>query len=100
MNHRWIAVKWSGRKLNILEEKKKVADNNNKKDGGSIGLLPLDKPGKACSNNARVFHAHGASLSDWCFSEFDDSLLATGAEDGLVRRIQVLYISDHSPQLL
>lgn len=23
MNHRWIAVKWSGRKSNILEEKRK-----------------------------------------------------------------------------
>ena len=53
--------------------------------GGSIGLLPLDKPGKTCSNEARVFHAHGAPVSDWEFSPFHDDLLATGAEDGMVR---------------
>jgi coronin-7 len=54
------------------------------KDGGSIGLLPINKPGKGCSETARVFHAHGSALSDWCFSDFDDSLLATGAEDSMV----------------
>ncbi|CEG71439.1 Putative Coronin [Rhizopus microsporus] len=80
VNHRWIAVKWSGH-------------------GGSIGLLPLDKPGKACSNNARVFHAHGASLSDWCFSEFDDSLLATGAEDGLIKVWKINENEDPSCQM-
>ncbi|KAG1055944.1 hypothetical protein G6F43_002125 [Rhizopus delemar] len=66
VNHRWVAVKWGGH-------------------GGSIGLLPLNKPGKGCSENARVFHAHGSALSDWCFSDFDDSLLATGAEDSMIK---------------
>ncbi|KAG2226914.1 hypothetical protein INT45_010193, partial [Circinella minor] len=60
-----LAIKWSG--------------------SGSIGLLPLDKPGKTCSNEARVFHAHGAPVSDWEFSPFHDDLLATGAEDGMVK---------------
>jgi coronin-7 len=50
-----------------------------------MGLLPLDKPGKGCSSSARVFHAHSASVSDWDFSEFNDSLLATGAEDSMVK---------------
>ncbi|KAI9011899.1 hypothetical protein CLU79DRAFT_848786 [Phycomyces nitens] len=65
-SHRWIAVKWTG-------------------NGGSMGLLPLDQPGKGCSNKAHVFHAHAAAVSDWCFSDFDDNLLATGGEDGLVK---------------
>ncbi|KAL0085171.1 hypothetical protein J3Q64DRAFT_1835582 [Phycomyces blakesleeanus] len=62
----WIAVKWTG-------------------NGGSMGLLPIDQPGKGCSSKAHVFHAHGAAVSDWSFSDFDDNLLATGAEDGLVK---------------
>ncbi|KAI8884390.1 DUF1900-domain-containing protein [Backusella circina FSU 941] len=66
VNHKYIAIKWAG-------------------NGGAMGLLPLDKPGKGCSSTARVFHAHGASVSDWDFSEFNDSLLATGAEDSMVK---------------
>lgn len=49
-----------------------------------MALLPIDKPGKTCAKEARVFHAHGALLSDWRFSPFNNDLLATGAEDGLV----------------
>lgn len=52
-----------------------------------MGLLPLDKPGKTCVNNARVFHAHAAPVSDWQFSPFDDNLLATGGEEGAVKDI-------------
>lgn len=59
-------------------------------DGGSIGLLPLDRPGKTCAKNARVFNAHAAPVSDWQFSPFDDNLLATGGEDGTVKYIVIL----------
>ncbi|KAI7865295.1 hypothetical protein BDF14DRAFT_1827384 [Spinellus fusiger] len=65
-SRQWIALKWNH-------------------GSGSMGLLSLDKVGKGCVNNATVFHAHGAAVSDWCFSEFNDSLLATGGEDGLVK---------------
>lgn len=61
-------------------------------DGGSIGLLPLDKTGKGCANETRVFQAHGgASITDWEFSPFHENLLATGAEDGMVRSYVVGY---------
>ncbi|KAG0174129.1 Coronin-7 [Apophysomyces sp. BC1015] len=40
---------------------------------------------KTCSADARVFHAHGATVSDWHFSPFDDQLLVTGAEDGMIK---------------
>ncbi|KAI9252117.1 hypothetical protein BY458DRAFT_523377 [Sporodiniella umbellata] len=66
VNQQWIATKWGGY-------------------GGSIGLLPIDRTGKDCASHSRVFQAHSSPLSDWSFSEFDDSLLATGAEDGMVK---------------
>ncbi|KAI9303340.1 hypothetical protein BJ944DRAFT_250764 [Cunninghamella echinulata] len=65
VNRTWIATKWSG--------------------PGSIGLLALDNPGKTCGKQARVVHAHGCSISDWHLSPFDDHLLATGAEDSMVK---------------
>ncbi|KAF7728011.1 hypothetical protein EC973_006776 [Apophysomyces ossiformis] len=65
VNQRWIALKWSG--------------------SGSMGLLPLAAAGKTCSAEACIFHAHGATISDWHFSPFDDHLLVTGAEDGMIK---------------
>ncbi|KAI8099038.1 uncharacterized protein BX664DRAFT_320241 [Halteromyces radiatus] len=67
-NTSWLAIKWGS---------------------GSIGLLPVDRPGKNCATEARVFHAHGASISDWHFSPFDDYLLATGAEDSMIKLWQI-----------
>lgn len=57
----------------------------NRIDGGSLGILPLGKPGKfATSEAAPLLHAHGSGITDWSFSDFDQELLATGAEDGTV----------------
>ncbi|KAG1474640.1 hypothetical protein G6F56_000236 [Rhizopus delemar] len=80
VNHRWIATKWGGH-------------------GGSIGLLSVDKPGKGCADNTRVFHAHGSALSDWCFSEFNDSLLATGAEDSMIKLWKIHEDQDPTCQM-
>ncbi|KAI8329747.1 hypothetical protein BC941DRAFT_442318 [Chlamydoabsidia padenii] len=73
-NSSWIAINWSG--------------------GGSIGLLPLDRPGKGCAAHAKVFQAHGASISDWHFSPFDEHLLATGAEDAMVKLWKIPGVDD------
>ncbi|KAG2181261.1 hypothetical protein INT43_008844, partial [Umbelopsis isabellina] len=66
-NSKWLAVKWNG-------------------SGGTLALLPVDKPGKlASTENISLLHAHGAGLTDWSFSEFDQQVVATGAEDGTVK---------------
>ncbi|CAO3703251.1 unnamed protein product [Rhizopus stolonifer] len=80
VNYCWIATEWGGH-------------------GGSIGLLSVDKPGKGCADNTRVFHAHGSALSDWCFSEFDDSLLATGAEDSMIKLWKIHEDQDPTCQM-
>ncbi|KAI9280147.1 hypothetical protein BC943DRAFT_311248 [Umbelopsis sp. AD052] len=66
-NQKWLAVKWSG-------------------NGGTLGILPLAKPGKYVpSEGAGMLHAHGAGVTDWSFSNFNQDILATGAEDGTVK---------------
>lgn len=78
-NNNCIAVKWTG-------------------NGGSIGLLPLDKTGKGCASETRVFQAHGgASITDWEFAPFQEHLLATGAEDGMIKLWDISTVSDNQP---
>lgn len=54
-------------------------------DGGTLGVLPLGKPGKYVpSDGSGMLHAHGSGITDWAFSDFSQDVLATGAEDGTV----------------
>lgn len=50
---------------------------------GSLAVLPLDSHGRFVSFPMVV--GHSAFVTDFTFSPFDDHLLATGAEDGLVK---------------
>ncbi|KAJ2964160.1 hypothetical protein NQZ79_g965 [Umbelopsis isabellina] len=73
-NRKWLAVKWNG-------------------SGGTLALLPVDKPGKLASGeNISLLHAHGAGLTDWSFSEFDQQVVATGAEDGTTEDRRLLQV--------
>ncbi|RUP51925.1 hypothetical protein BC936DRAFT_144358 [Jimgerdemannia flammicorona] len=68
VSSKWLAIKW------------------NFGAGGTLGILPINQVGKFnAAGPAPLLDAHTSSLSDWDFSEFDSDLLATGAEDGVVK---------------
>ncbi|ORX59750.1 DUF1900-domain-containing protein [Hesseltinella vesiculosa] len=76
-NASWLSLKWSG--------------------NGAMALLALDNVGKGCANQALVFHAHAAPISDWCFSPFDDQILATAGEDAMIKLWKLPHTSQDQP---
>jgi len=61
----WIAVTWSS--------------------AGNIALLDINQVGKRKTNELPMISAHASDVSDLCFSPFDDSLLGTTADDGVIK---------------
>ncbi|KAI9139862.1 hypothetical protein BKA69DRAFT_1176292 [Paraphysoderma sedebokerense] len=62
---KFVAVKWGG--------------------GSSIAVLPHTPLGGKFSKSIPVINAHGNSVSDFDFSWFDETLLASGSDDSTVR---------------
>jgi coronin-7 len=52
--------------------------------GSSLAVLPIDDCGRK-SKTMPLLHAHTDTVTDLAFSPFDDGLLATGSQDGLVK---------------
>ena len=52
--------------------------------GGTVGLLPVGKPGKYDAST-RTVAAHGSGVTDLAFSPFRDDLLATASEESAVK---------------
>jgi coronin-7 len=52
--------------------------------GSSLCVLPIDDCGRK-SKTMPLLHAHTDTITDLAFSSFDDGLLATGSQDGLVK---------------
>uniref|UniRef100_A0A1X7U457 Coronin n=1 Tax=Amphimedon queenslandica TaxID=400682 RepID=A0A1X7U457_AMPQE len=50
---------------------------------GSVAVLPLESSGR--NSSFPTVAGHSGLVSDFAFSPFDDTLLATGAEDGLIK---------------
>lgn len=50
----------------------------------TLGILHLDQPGKR-KTEPFLIHAHSGQLSDFEFSPFDDTVLATGADDARIK---------------
>mmetsp|Transcript_29906 Transcript_29906/g.58639 ORF Transcript_29906/g.58639 Transcript_29906/m.58639 type:complete len:932 (-) Transcript_29906:221-3016(-) len=53
--------------------------------GGSVVVLPLNFSEFKRSDNPPLIGAHGSALGGLAWSPFDSSLLATGAEEGVVK---------------
>lgn len=54
---------------------------------GSLAVLPLNSHGRFVS--FPTIAGHSAFITDFTFSPFDGQLLATGAEDGLIKLWQL-----------
>lgn len=55
--------------------------------GGSLGLLPLTDSGRKNKTTLPMIHGHSDLVTDFDFSPFDDSLLATCSSDTTVSQI-------------
>lgn len=61
-----------------------IAFNVENRGGGSLGLVPLDYKGRVDSSTPLI-HGHSDLITDFCFSPFDDGMLATCSTDANVR---------------
>ncbi|XP_068204536.1 coronin-7 isoform X4 [Palaemon carinicauda] len=61
-----------------------IAFNVENRGGGSLGLVPLDYKGRVDSSTPLI-HGHSDLITDFCFSPFDDGILATCSTDANVR---------------
>lgn len=57
--------------------------------GGNLSVLPINFSDFKRDDNPPFISAHSTPLADFKFSPFDASLLATGAEDGVVKLWEV-----------
>jgi len=57
--------------------------------GGNLSVLPINFSDFKRDDNPPFISAHSTPLADFKFSPFDASLLATGAEDGIVKLWEV-----------
>ena len=57
--------------------------------GSSLAVLPLSTRGRVNKAAVPLLHAHSDFVTDFCFSPFDDGLLATGSQDLTVRQIKL-----------
>ncbi len=53
--------------------------------GSSLAVLPLSTRGRVSKSSIPLLHAHSDFVTDFCFSPFDDGLLATGSADLTVK---------------
>ena len=57
--------------------------------GGNVAVLPINFSDYKRDDNLPFISAHSSPLSDFKFSPFNPSLLATGADDGVVKLWEV-----------
>ena len=71
--------------------------------GSSIAILPITASGRPDKSSIARIDGHSDMVTDFCFSPFDDGLLATGSQDSTIKLWRIpekgLYTNLSTPEL-